>query len=318
MTASLQAKSDHWQGIAGRSDADVAGQIGRDGIDILVDLNGQTTHNRLSVFALKPAPVQVTWLGYPNTTGLPAMDYRITDGYADPVGMTEHLHTETLIRLPESFSCYCPPDHAPDVASLPARSNGYLTFGSFNKLAKINHEVIKVWARLLGAIPDARLYLKTWALTEKAMRDKVLGLFAELGVLSDRLVLEGENQSQWDHLEQYGRVDIGLDTFPYNGTTTSCEALWMGVPVITLAGNTHVSRVGVSQMTNLGLTDLVCHSEEDYIAAAVRLSADWEYLETLRQELRSRMRASPLMDAQRFTKSLEHAFLEMTLGVGKA
>jgi predicted O-linked N-acetylglucosamine transferase (SPINDLY family) len=311
VTAAQELRADHWRSIINLPDDAVAQRIRADKIDILVDLNGHTSGNRLLVFARKPAPIQVTWLGYPNTTGLSAMDYRITDGLADPIGMTEGFHAEKLIRLPECFSVYRPPACAPDVSALPARGNGHITFGSFNKLAKITPDVIMVWARLLLAVPGSRLFLKTGALAEEAMQQRMLKAFAELGVTFGRLELCGHDKSQSAHLAQYGKVDIGLDPFPYNGTTTSCEALWMGVPVLTLAGRTHVGRVGLSQMTNLGLTEFICHTQDEIIATAVRLSADLEYLETLRKGLRSRIAASPLMDAQRFTKQLEQAYFEI-------
>jgi predicted O-linked N-acetylglucosamine transferase (SPINDLY family) len=239
------------------------------------------------------------------------MDYRITDGLADPVGMTEHLHTETLVRMPECFSVYKPPHDAPEVSGLPAWENGYVTFGSFNKLAKVTPAVMKVWAGLLLAVPGSRLTLKTGPLAESAMRQRVQRIFAELGVVAERLELLGHDETQIAHLKQYARIDIGLDPFPYNGTTTTCEALWMGVPVLTLAGRTHVSRVGVSQMTNLGLADFVCLSELEYIAAGARLATDLVALDTLRQSLRSRMAASPLMQARRFTAHLEQAYLAL-------
>ncbi|MEQ1590758.1 MAG: tetratricopeptide repeat protein [Thiobacillaceae bacterium] len=311
MAASQASWADHWCNIVHLSDDAVVQQIRMDKIDILVDLNGHTAGNRLLVFARKPAPIQVTWLGYPNTTGLSAMDYRLTDTLADPLGMTDSFHTEKLIRMPDSFSVYKPSTYTPEVSVLPAQRNGYITFGSFNKLAKATPEVIMVWARLLLAIPGSHLFLKTGTLAEEAMQHRLLKAFADLGVASDRLELRGHDHSQCAHLEQYSKVDIGLDPFPYNGTTTSCEALWMGVPVLTLAGRTHVGRVGISQMTNLGLTEFVCHTRDEYIAGAVRLSADLKYLETLRKELRPRMAASPLMDAQNFTNHLEQAYLGM-------
>lgn len=305
----LKLLSEHWLNIGRMSDSDVVKQIKLDQIDILVDLGGHTQNNRLTVFASKPSPVQVTWLGYPNTTGLSRMDYRITDRYADPIGITECFHSETLVRLPEYFSCYKPPNCAPSISTLPAQKNGYVTFGSFNKLAKINQDVIAVWAKLLIAVPDSRLFLKTSALVEAGMRNKIRSIFESMGVSSERLELKGTDQSQKSHLEQYSAIDIGLDPFPYNGTTTTCEALWMGVPVITMAGLTHVSRVGLSQMTNLGLTELICTNQEDYIATAVRLSSDLRHLDALRNDLRQRMAASPLMNAGRFTKHLEEVFV---------
>lgn len=314
VTKRLKSLADHWLNIAHLPDEAFAQQVRVDGIDILVDLTGHMMNNRLPVFARKPAPVQVSWLGYPATTGLTTMDFRITDGLADPVGMTEHLHTETLVRMPECFSVYQPPVDAPEISGLPAWQNGHVTFGSFNKLAKITPEVMKVWAGLLLAVPGSRLMLKTGVLAESAMRQRVRRIFDELGVTTDRLELLGHDESQEAHLKQYARIDIGLDPFPYNGTTTTCEALWMGVPVLTLAGHTHVSRVGLSQMTNLGLADLVCETESEYIATGVRLASDLGALGSLRQGLRSRMASSPLMNASQFTSHLEQAYRELWEG----
>jgi protein O-GlcNAc transferase len=311
LTKRLKSYVDHWRSIIGVSDELVAQQIRADQIDILIDLNGHTALNRLLVFARKPAPIQVTWLGYPNTTGLSTMDYRITDGFADPVGMTEHIHTEKLVRLPECFSCYKPPRDAPEVSALSAREKGYITFGSFNNLAKITPEVMAIWAKILLAIPGSHLTLKNSGLGVKAMQQTVQETFAELGIVLERLELLGSDRFQKAHLERYRNIDIGLDPFPYNGTTTNCEALWMGVPVVTLAGQTHAARVGVSEMSNLELTEFICYSPEEYIATALRLAADLERLSALRMELRSRMAVSPLTDAHRFTKNLEQAYLVM-------
>jgi predicted O-linked N-acetylglucosamine transferase (SPINDLY family) len=311
ITQRLKSRADCWRCIFNLSDEIAARQIRADQIDILIDLNGHTSSNRLPVFARKPAPIQVTWLGYPNTTGLAAMDYRLTDDFADPVGMTEHLYSEKLVRLPQCFSCYQPPAEAPEVSSLPARENGYITFGSFNNLAKITPEVMSVWARILQAIPDSRLILKYLSLDVMAVQQSVRKEFMELGIAPERLELLGRDHSQGDHLWRYRDVDIGLDTFPYNGTTTTCDALWMGVPVVTLAGRTHAGRVGVSQMNNLGLTELIGTTPQEYIAAALRLASDLDRLYALRKELRARMAASPLMDGPHFTKNLEQAYLFM-------
>jgi predicted O-linked N-acetylglucosamine transferase (SPINDLY family) len=311
VTERLKAHADHWRKIYGLPDELAAQQIRADQIDILVDLNGHTAENRLLVFARKPAPVQVTWLGYPNTTGLSAMDYRLTDGFADPVGMTEPFHSETLIRLPECFSCYQPPRDAPAVSELPAKEKGYITFGSFNKLTKVTPEVMATWARILQAVPGSRLALQSAGLGEDAMQQMVREAFAGLGITPERLELHGHDRSQKTHLERYRNIDIGLDPFPYNGTTTTCDALWMGVPVVTLAGKVHAGRVGVSQMSNLGLTELIGQTPEEYVAIATRLATDRERLGALRKELRSRMTASPLMDAPRFTTNLEQAYRGM-------
>lgn len=311
VTERLKSHADHWRRLVGLSDEQAANQIRADQIDILIDLVGHMGGNRLLVFARKPAPIQVTWLGYPNTTGLSAMDYRLTDGFADPPGTTEHLHSEKLIRLPECFSCYRPLSDAPEISELPAREKRYVTFGSFNNQAKITPEVIAVWARILQSILGSHLTLKNPALGDETTQQMVQNSFAELGITPERLELLGHDPSQRLHLERYRSIDIGLDPFPYNGATTTCEALWMGVPVVTLAGKTHAGRVGVSQLSNLGLTELIGHTPEEYVAVAMRLSADLERLSALRTELRSRMAGSPLMDGPRFTKNLEEACLTM-------
>jgi predicted O-linked N-acetylglucosamine transferase (SPINDLY family) len=314
VTERLKSHADHWCRLVGLSDELVAQRVRADKIDILIDLSGHTGSNRLLVFARKPAPIQITWLGYPGTTGMSAMDYRLTDRFADPPGMTEHLHSEKLIRLPECFSCYQPPGDAPEVSGLPAREKGYVTFGSFNNLAKITPEVKAVWAKILQAVPGSRLTLKNPALGENATRQAMRQAFTELGIAPERLELLGHEQSQRAHLERYRSIDIGLDPFPYNGATTTCEALWMGVPVVVLAGGTHAGRVGVSQMSNLGLTDLIGHTPEEYIATASRLATDLEHLSALRAGLRTRMAASPLTEARRFTNNLEQAYRVMWNG----
>src|SRR3989344_2623126 len=287
-------------------------------IDILVDLDGHTENNRLLVFARKSAPIQVTWLGYPNTTGLSTMDYRLTDGFADPVGMTERYHSEKLVRLPECFSCYKPPQGEPEVSALPARKKGYVTLGSFNNSTKITADVIAVWVNILLAIPSAHLVLKNAGLSGKNRQQTLHRKFSDLGISPERLTLLGHDASLSDHLARYGDIDIGLDPFPYNGTTTTCEALWMGVPVVVLEGNTHAGRVGVSLMTNLGLPDFIGHSVEEYIAVAVRWATDLERLAGVRLGLRARMVASPLIDAKGFTGNLEQAYLAMMVSAGSA
>lgn len=311
VTERLRSHADHWRQISRQPDDLVATQIRADQIDILIDLNGHTANNCLMVFARKPAPIQLTWLGYPNTTGLTAMDYRLTDGYADPVGLAEQFHSEKLVRLPECFCCYKPPEDAPVVSETPAREQGYITFGTFNHHAKINPEVMAVWARILQDVPDSRLVLKNVGLAAQAMQRRVRELFAGLGIAPQRLELFGHDQSRETHLQRYRYVDIGLDPFPYNGTTTTCEALWMGVPVVTLAGRTHAGRVGVSLLSNLGMTELICRTQEEYIATATRLAANLEHLSALRKKLRPCMTVSPLLNASRFTTCLEREYFAM-------
>ena len=310
-TKRMQNVAAHWRMTADLFDGDLATTIQNDTIDILVDLSGHTGLNRLLVFARKPAPIQVTWIGYPNTTGLSTMDYRITDAFADPISATEALHTEKLARMPECFSCFKPPNNAPEVKVLPAIAHGHITFGSFNNFAKITPEVMRVWLEILARVPGSRLVLKNWCLDNERMKKFMLDAFAQCGATPGQIELWNPNTSNFDHLNCYNSIDIGLDPFPYNGTTTTCDALWMGVPVITLAGVSHVGRVGVSQMSNLGLQELIARDTDHYVDIAVALANDVPRLTALRGGMRVRVSASPLMDAPRFTKNLEAAYRNM-------
>ena len=307
VTARLQAFAEHWIDTQGLDDLALARRMREDGIDILVDLAGHTAGNRLLALAYRPAPVQVSYLGYVNTTGLPAMDYRLTDEWADPPGQ-EAFHTERLVRLPHGFLCYRPPDDAPEVALLPAQTAGYVTFGSFNMLPKTTPQVIALWARLLQTLPNARLVLKNKSLRDPGTAERCAALFAAQGIDSRRLELIGWLPSRQEHLGLYSRIDIGLDTFPYNGATTTCEALWMGVPVITLAGDRHAGRVGVSLLSRLGLSEFIADTPEDYVARAVALAQDRDALARLRAGLRERMAQSSLCDARAFTRALEEVY----------
>ena len=310
-TKRMQSAVANWRMTADMSDDELARMIQADAIDILVDLSGHTGLNRLLVFARKPAPIQVTWIGYPNTTGLSTMDYRITDAFADPIGATEALHTEKLVRMPECFSCFKPPSNAPHVSALPAVARGTITFGSFNNFAKITPEVMRVWIAILARVPGSLLVLKNWCLDNDRMKTFMLEAFARCGATTGQRELWNPNTSNVDHLNCYNSIDIGLDPFPYNGTTTTCDALWMGVPVITLAGVSHVGRVGVSQMSNLGLQELIARDTDHYVDIAVALATDVPRLAALRGGMRVRMSASPLMDAPRLTKNLEAAYDNM-------
>jgi predicted O-linked N-acetylglucosamine transferase (SPINDLY family) len=311
VTGRLRALAHHWRDIQGLGPAAVADLVRTDSIDILVDLGGHTAPNLLLVFARKPAPIQVTWLGYPNTTGMGTMDYRITDEWADPTGMAEAYHTETLVRLPNGFLCYRPFIKAPPVSPSPATRTGYVTFGSFNSLRKITPEVLKVWARILSAVPGSRLLLKRSPLRYATVADRYRRPFLEAGVEPDRVILQDSIPSQAEHLALYSQVDVGLDSFPYNGTTTTCEALWMGVPVVCLAGNRHAGRVGVSILTQMELTDLIADSPEDYARIAVELANAPIRLSELRNSLRQRMSVSPLCDAKTFARTMEDAYRKM-------
>ncbi len=310
-TARLRALGHAWRDISSLSDEQLAELIRADGIDILVDLAGHTPNHRLLALARKPAPVQVTWLGYPNTTGLSTIDYRITDAWADPPGWTEHLHSERLVRLPRGFSCWAPPEEAPDPGPLPAARSGRVSFGSFNFAAKITDQVVATWAQILRRAPTSRLLLKYPGLSDPGLQESFRARFRRGGVEAERLWLVGETPSFREHLRYYREVDIALDPFPYNGTTTTCEALWMGVPVVTLAGRTHAGRVGVSLLSNVGMEELIADSTEAYVRLAVELASDLDRLERLRARLRGRMARAPLTDAQGFTRTLEQAYREM-------
>ncbi len=311
VTARLKALADHWREI-GPLDAEAAANLIRqDGIDVLVDLAGHTANNRLSVFARKPAPVQATYLGYPGTTGLPAMDWRITDAVADPAVDAEALHTEALMRLPETFQCFGKPSDAPLVAPVPMLKAGHVTFASFNMLAKVHPALVARWAEILRAVENSRLLLKAAPFRDAGTRAHYHTMFAGHGIAAERIELLGYIQSPAAHFALYNRVDVALDTDPYNGATTTFEALWMGVPVVTLAGRSHVGRVGTALLTHLGLEELITASPEDYVARAVALARDPVRLATLRHELRPRMEASSLTDPARFTKALEDAYQAM-------
>ena len=310
VTQALKTNAEHWKNIYGMSDDLVFQCIQQDHIDILVDLAGHSANNRMKLFARKPAPIQVSYLGYPNTTGLAAMDYRITDAIADPPGITDRYYTEKLIRLHEGFLCYHPSDGSPDVLDPPCLENGYITFGSFNNRAKINSKTIVLWSDLLSKVPDSRLILKSSLEMDRDARQQLLSLFVQKGIAASRIEIL-PYLSFREHLKQYQRVDIALDTFPYNGTTTSCEALWMGVPVLALAGDSHASRVGASILSHLGLTEWIVASIDDYAKISAMLASDIENLKYLRRTLREKFQNSPLMDRKSFVLKLETAYRRM-------
>ncbi len=310
-TERLRTLSDAWRNIAPLSDDEADALIRSDRIDILVDLSGHTGRNRLSLFARRVAPIQVTYLGYPNTTGLSTMDYRFTDAWADPVGRTDALHTETLVRLDGGFLCYRPPEDAPPVTEPPVLASGRITFGSFNALAKINAALIARWAAILAGVPGSRLMLKTGPLADAEARSSIRSLFARSGIAPERIDLSGWTGNIPTHLARYGDIDIALDTFPYNGTTTTCEALWMGVPVVSQAGQVHASRVGASLLSQIGLDALIASSPEAYVQTAIDLAHDIPRLRDMRSALRARMASSPLMDSARIARAVDSAYRTM-------
>ena len=307
LTAQFRRLAVHWHSLIGLSDQQATELIRNHQIDILVDLCGHTAQNRLPIFARKPAPIQVTYLGYPNTTGLATMNYRLTDAYADPPGQTESFHSEKLIRFSQCAWCY-QPTHRPEIA---VGQGSRVVFGSFNKIAKITGSMLALWARILRAAPDTSLLLKAAALDDESTRARVLRSMEKEGIAIERLELRGHEPSHEAHLALYNRVTIALDTFPYHGTTTTCEALWMGVPVITLVGKTHAARVGVSLLSNVGLSDLVAASDGQYVQLAVNLAKDLQRVTDLRRTLRQRMERSPLMDAQSHARDIEASYRQM-------
>jgi predicted O-linked N-acetylglucosamine transferase (SPINDLY family) len=276
-----------------------------------VDLAGHTAGNRLQVFTTRPAPVQASYLGYPNTTGLAAMDYRLSDARADPPGEGDHLYSETLVRLPEGFLCYRPPGDAPPVRPAPVEKNGHITFGSFNNLAKMTPEVITTWAAILQRLPGSRLLLKTRAFADAGARECYRAQLQQAGIAAERIELRKPADTIGEHLAAYGEIDIALDTFPYNGTTTTCEALWMGVPVITLAGRLHAGRVGVSLLTQVRRTAWIAQGPGEYIEHAATLAGELQQNPAPRPALREAMARSPLCDAPGFCCHVEQAYREM-------
>lgn len=300
VTARLRRSCAAWHPVMGWSDAQLAAQIHADGIDILIDLAGHTAHNRLPAFAWKPAPVQVSWLGYFATTGVREIDWLIADPHTLPQSEEAHF-TEKIWRLPETRLCFTPPDAAIPVGPLPALTNGIITFGCFNNLAKMNDGVVALWSRILTAVPASRLLLKTKQLADAAVREHTLARFAAQGIGTVRLTLEGPT-SRADYLAAYQRIDLALDPFPYPGGTTTVEALWMGVPVLTLAGERFLSRQGVGLLMNVQLPEWVASDPDDYLARAIAHAQDLPRLAALRNQLRPQLLASPLCDAPRFAR----------------
>ncbi|RVU36649.1 tetratricopeptide repeat protein [Hwanghaeella grinnelliae] len=308
MTETLRGRADHWVDTAGWTDDALAERISSDRIDILVDLAGHTSGNRLSVFARRVAPVQMTWLGYPGITGLGEMDYRLTDAVADPPVEADGGEAEQLIRLPSGFLCYRPPVDIP-VAKTPLGGRP-IVFGSFNNFAKVNGTVLDRWAEILKECPDALLMVKARSLNDPGTRWQCADAFLARGVDPARLRLRGTVPGLAEHFSLYNDIDIALDTFPYNGTTTTFDALWMGTPVIALRGERHAARVGASILTHLGLPELIAEDHPAYISAAVALAGDAARCGDYSARLRDRLRASPLLDAGRFARTIEKTYRE--------
>ena len=307
----LRASCKAWHSAVGLSDAALAQRIREDGIDILIDLSGHTANNRLPVFAWKPAPIQVSWLGYFATTGVAAMDYFVADPWTLPPDQ-EAFFTEKVWRLPETRLCFTPPNANLDVNALPALNNSYITFGCFNNLSKMNDAVVQLWARVLNAVPASRLFLKYQQLAEASVRQSTRERFAVHGIAAERLIFE-DYVPRANYLAAYHRVDIALDPFPFPGGTTTVEALWMGIPVLTLSGERFLARQGVGLLMNAGLPDWVASDHDDYVARAVTHASDLQKLAALRAKLRQQVLASPIYDAPRFAKHFEAALRGMWL-----
>lgn len=304
VTQRLRTYADVWRDINGKSDSDVDQIISLDRIDILIDLAAHTPGNRLLLFARRPAPVQMTYLSYPSTTGVAAIDYRITDRYLDPIEDEPGQYSERSLHLPQTYWCYGSPIEAPDVAAPPATARQCITFGCLNALRKVSHEALRTWAAILRSVPGSRIVLLA---PENAARARLLELFAHEGIEPGRIEFVG-HRGIVDYFNTYNRIDISLDPFPYTGGTTTCDALWMGSAVVTLAGKLAVHRGGVSILSNLGMPELIANSVEEYIAIAASLANDIPRLNELRKGLRSRMKTSPLMDASQFARDLESLY----------
>jgi predicted O-linked N-acetylglucosamine transferase (SPINDLY family) len=306
MTERFRTLANTWRDISGLKDQQAAELARSDRVDILVDLSLHTAGNRLGVFARKPAPVQATWLAYAGTSGLSRIDYRLSDPYLDPPG-TEQNYVERTLRLPRCFWCYKPPAIPVDVSPLPAKQAGHITFASFNNFTKVNAEVIQVWSQILTAVPDSRLMIHAHP---GSHREALLGQFAISGIDASRIEFFGFLPTD-EFLRLHHRADIALDPFPFNGGMTTCDSLWMGVPVVSLAGPTAVGRSGLSILSNAGLPELVAQTPQKYVEIVVALARDQSRLAELRATLRERLARSELTNATRFASDMESAFRQM-------
>lgn len=309
ITDEIMKLSDYWYSTWGIDDDKVAEKITSDKIDILFDLAGHSAQNRLPIMARKPSPLQVSWLGYVNTTGLPVIDYRFTDQIANPSG-SELYYSESLVYLPHGFFCYLPPAECPGIGPLPAISSGTITFGSFNNIIKISEEVIEVWAKILLAVPDSKLLWVSKAFADTQIQSHFLNIFNLNGVPSNRIEMVC-NLPMKEYLATHNRVDIALDPFPHNGHTITCHSLWMGVPVITLKGDRYAARMGASIMTRINLENHIANSKDEYIEKAKSLAGNIGELQDLRRSMRERLLSSSICDTKQFTKDFENALLEI-------
>jgi protein O-GlcNAc transferase len=306
VSAWMRSRADAWVSCYKVPDEILERRIREDAIDVLIDLSGHTNGGRMALFAAQPARVQLSFLGYPTTTGLTTIGYRISDRWVDPVGAEESVAplSERVLRLPDSYFCYRPPALAPEVAPAPVLRTGRVTFGSFNALPKISARTLEVWSKVLAALPDSGLLIKAQGLGAQAAQRRLLQRCAQAGIEPGRVEVMEWRGDLRSHLDCYGRVDVALDTFPYNGATTTCEALWMGVPVVSLTGETHASRMGSSILSAAGRADHVCDNVDDFVRICVSLSQP-NRLERERASLRGALRSSPLLDETSYTRAFE-------------
>ena len=309
LSIKLKSHFTIWHEIASQSNMDVINKIRKDGIHVLVDLSGHSEKNRLPIFINKPAPVQVSWVGYPGSTGIPEIDYLIGDPFVTPENMNGHF-TEKIFRLPNIWVCFTAPDFDVQISDLPVIKNGYVTFGSFNHLSKINDEVISLWSKILKSIPKSKIFLKTKQLNNSYLKEKIISKFKENGINLNSIILE-EGTSRSKLLNSYNKVDIALDPFPYSGGVTSLEAIWMGVPVLTKKGFRFVSHTTESINHNSGMSDWVANDENEYVTKAIKFSTNLELLTGINKSLRQVALESPLFNSTLFAKQLNNAFWEM-------
>ena len=305
VTKRIRSFSNSWHEVEPLTDEQLYSLIKKDEIDILIDLSGHTKGNRMPVFAMKPANIQLSWLGYPNTTGLKSIDYRIVDHFTDPISLNDHLYTEKLLRVDGSFLCFSSEENVAINKNNLFKQDDFFTFGSFNNLTKMSDDVLDCWAQILLKHKNSRIILKNKQLNSNYMRDIYLKRFKEHGVSEERIILLSWSNSRKEHLNLYNSIDLALDTFPYNGTTTTFESLWMNVPVLCIEGDNHCGRVSYSILKNLGFEDFISNSKEDYVEKALYFAQNQNVLNDLSSGLRERLIDSNLCDAQDFTKKIE-------------
>ncbi len=306
ITEKLMLLSEHWRDLLGKGVIEILNIIQNDQIDILIDLSGHTYNNLLNIFAYKPAPVQLTWLGFPGSTGLKEIDYKISDAYLTPDD-TEEYFSEKIYNLNIPMHCFKPITNAPEIKPLPYLKNGFITFGSFNSLPKISTKTIQLWSGILNKVENSKLMIKTFNLSSYFIKNTIINSFTEFGITEERIIILELTPDTFEHLDKYNEMDIALDSFPYNGATTTAEALWMGVPVISLVGYRTASRYGLSFLSAIGLNKFVANTEEEYINKAVELANNIEELKLLRFNLRDIVKNSSLCDSVTFTREFENA-----------